>query len=66
MYYLSLLALFQEKFRFQPNIYDDCREIRQKSTSLNDVAVVTSGGNDYRIQFWFKTKSKAVDRITKM
>ena len=31
--------------------------------SINDVAVVTIGGNEYRIHFWFITKSKVVDRM---
>ena len=34
----------------------------QKSTNFNDFAVATVRRNDYRINFWFTTKSKAVRR----
>lgn len=37
----------------------------QKFRSFNDVATVTVRENDYQIQFWFMTKSEAVDRIKK-
>ena len=31
--------------------------------SFNDVAIVTNGRNNYRIQLWFMTKSEAVNTI---
>ena len=49
-------------FRFPPKICDDCHMI-YKSVSFNDVALVASGRNDYRINFWFMTKKEAVDRM---
>ena len=36
----------------------------QKAVNLNDVAIVSVKGNDYRIHFWYTSKNNAVD-ITK-
>ena len=33
--------------------------------SFDHVPVFTVGENDYKINFWFTTKSEAVDRIKK-
>ena len=35
----------------------------QKSTSFDDVAVVTLRGNGYRMNSWFMTKKEAVDKM---
>ena len=37
----------------------------KKSINNNNVAFITIEGNNYRIQFWFMTKSGAVDKIMK-
>ena len=36
---------------------------RRTLWALNNVAVLTIGGNDYRIPFWFMTKSDVVDKM---
>ena len=59
--YLSLPILSQDKF--QQEVRDDCHDMTQKSMSFNDFVIVTVKGNDYRTNFWFTTKSKAVDRL---
>ena len=38
----------------------------QKYMSLNHFSIVTIGKKDYRINFWFITKSEGVDRMKKL
>ena len=40
--------------------------ITKKPMSFDDVVIVSVEGNNYRINFWFKTKSEAMDRIKKV
>ena len=39
-------------FRFQRKVCDSCHNMAQKSMSFNNAAIVTVGGNGYRIHFW--------------
>ena len=36
-------------YRFPPKSCDDCHDVTQKSFRCNDFAIVTIGGNNYRI-----------------
>ena len=38
-------------FRFQTKVCNGCHDMTEMSMSLNDVAFVTVGRNDYRIHF---------------
>ena len=53
---------FKINFRFQPKVYDGCHDMIQISMSFNDFVVFTVERNNYRINFWFRSKSEAVDR----
>ena len=55
--------LLKIKFKFQQKVCNGCHHMTRKSISFDDVAIVTFGENDYRIHFWFMSKSEAVDRI---
>ena len=35
----------------------------QKAISLNDVAIVSIKGSDYRIHSWYKSKSDAINLL---
>ena len=38
-------------FRFQPEVNNGCRDMKQKSMNLNIVAIVVGGGNCRRVHF---------------
>ena len=48
---------------FQPKVYVGCHDMKHKSMSFNDIEIVTTEENYYKIHFWLMTKSKAVDRM---
>ena len=61
---------FQDKFRFKPELWDGCHNIKiiiitKKSMSSDDVAIVTVRDNIYGINFWFVTKRENVNRMKK-
>ena len=35
-------------------------DFKQKAMNFNDIAVVSVKGNDYRIHFWYMSKSNAI------
>ena len=37
-----------------------CNDLMQKVMNLNNVAIVTVKGNDYRIHFWYMSKDDAI------
>ena len=50
-------------FRSQSGVCDGCHDMTQNSMSFNDVAIVTTEGNDWRIHLCFMTKSEILDKI---
>ena len=58
-HYLYFLKI---NIRFQPKLCDGCRDVTQKSTSFEDVSIVTAKKHDNRINSSFMTKSESVDR----
>ena len=50
-------------FRFQLKVCGSCHDIKQKSMSFDDTAIVTVKRYDYRISFWFMAKNDDVDRM---
>ena len=52
--------------RFQPKVCDDCYEMAQKPMNFNNFDIVSVGRNDYRIHFWFMTKSEAENKMKKV
>ena len=48
-------------FRFQPKVCNDCHDMTEKIVNFDDVTTVTIKEGDFRILFWFITKTKAVN-----
>ena len=40
---------FKIDFRFQPKVFDNCHDLMQNIMGFNDVAIVSTKRNDYRI-----------------
>ena len=51
MYYLSLLVLSWDNFKYQPKVGDGCHDLMQNAMTCNDGAIVSVKGNDYRTNF---------------
>ena len=49
-----------KNFNYEPCLYNDCRDLMQKTINFNDVANVSIKGNDYRIHFWYMRKDDAI------
>ena len=50
--------------RFQPKVRGDvCPDLMQKTISLNDAAIVSVKGNDYRIHFLCTSKEEAINLL---
>ena len=50
-------------FGSQPKTCDGSYDLMQKAISFNNVAIVLVKGNEYRINFWYMSKDKAVNII---
>ena len=49
-----------KNFNYQTHLCNGCHDLMQKAMSCNDVAVVSFKGSDYRIHFWYMSKSDAI------
>ena len=49
-----------ENFTYQPHLCNGCHDLMQKVMSLNDAAIVSIKGSDYRIYFWYMSKDDAI------
>ena len=38
-----------------------CHDLMQKTMSVNDVAIVSIKGSDYKIHFWYMSKDDAIN-----
>ena len=57
---LVIIRVFLDKnFRYEPYLSNGCHDLMQKAVSFNDVAVVSIKESDYRIHFWYMSKSDA-------
>ena len=53
---------FSDKnFIYQPYLCNGCHDLMQKAISLNNVAIVSVKGNDYRIHFWYMSQDDAIN-----
>ena len=53
-----------QNFNYKPWIScNGCHDFMQKAMNLNDVAIVSIKGNDYRIHFWYISKDDAISII---
>ena len=46
-------------FKYEWYLCSGCHNLMQKAMNVNDVAIVSVKGNDYRIHFWYMSKDDA-------
>ena len=51
---------FKINFTYQASVCGGCNDLLHKSTSFNDVRIAEIEKTDYRIHFWYMTKSEAL------
>ena len=54
---------FDKHFNDEPYLCNGCHDLMMKAVSLNDVAIVSVKGNDYRIHFSFMSKNDATNLL---
>ena len=47
-------------FKYEPYLCNGCHDLKQKSMSFNNVAIVYVKRNAYRIHFWYMSKNDAI------
>ena len=52
-----------KNFKYEPYLCNGCHDLMQKTMSFNDVAIVSIKGRDYRIHFWYMSKSDAINLL---
>ena len=52
-----------KNFKYEPYLCNGCHDLMQKTMSFNDVAIVSIKGSDYRIHFWYMSKSDAINLL---
>ena len=58
---IGLCWYFLDKnFNYERYLCNGCHNLMQKAMNLNDVAIVSIKGNDYRIQFCHMSKNDAI------
>ena len=49
-----------KNFKYEPYFCNGSHDLMRKAMNFNDVAVVSSKRNDYRIHFWYTSKIDAI------
>ena len=52
-----------KSFNYEPYLCNGCHDLMQKAMNFNDVAIVSIKGSDYRIHFWYMSKSDAINLL---
>ena len=52
-----------KSFNYEPYLCSGCHDLMQKAINFNDVAIVSIKGRDYRIHFWYISKSDAINLV---
>ena len=50
-----------KNFKYEPYLCNGCHDLMQKAMNFNDVAIVSVKGSDYRIHFWYMSKSDPIN-----
>ena len=50
-------------FNYEPYLCNGCHDLMQKAINFNDVSIVSIKGSDYRIHFWYMSKSDAINLL---
>ena len=57
-----IFAIFLNKdFKYKPYLCNGCHDLMQKALNINDVAIVSVKGNEYRIHFWYMSKNDTIN-----
>ena len=51
---------FTDYFNYQKYYCNGCHDMSMKAVSINNLAIVYSKGNAYRIHFWYMSKDDAI------
>ena len=57
-------VIFVKNFKHEPYLCNGCHDLMQKTMSFNDVVIVSIKESDYRIHFWYISKSDAIDLLS--
>ena len=57
------LYFLDKNFNYEPYLCNGCHDLMQKAMSFNDVTIVSIKGSDYRILFWYMSKSGAINLL---
>ena len=49
-----------KNFSHKPYLCNECHDLMHKDLNINDVAIVSINGNDYRIHFLYMSRDKAI------
>ena len=52
-----------KNFNYEPYLCNGCHDLMQKAMNFNDVAIFSIKGSDYRIHFWYMSKSDAINLL---
>ena len=47
-------------FKYEPYLCNGCHDLMQKAMSFNNIAIVYTKRNPYRINFWYMSKDDAI------
>ena len=53
-----------KNFNYEKHLCNGCHSLMQEAMNFNDVAIVSIKGKDYRIHFWYMSKSDAIVSMT--
>ena len=53
-----------KSFNYEPYLCNGCHDLMQKAMSFKHAAVVSIKKNDYRIHFWYMSKTDAIALMT--
>ena len=60
----DILEGIDKNFNYEKYLCNSCHDLMQKAMNLNDIAILSIKGNDYRIHFWCMSKNEAIVLMT--
>ena len=52
-------------FKFEPYFCDGCHGLMQKAINVNDIAIISVKGGNYKIYFWYISKDDVMNAMKK-
>ena len=46
-----------KNFSYEPYLCNGCHELKQRATNFDDVTIVCTKGNNYRVHFWYMSQT---------